>query len=28
VLHPGAQSISFDPQLASVPLGALWAVQA
>jgi uncharacterized protein len=28
VLHPGSQSISFDPQLASVPLGALWAVQA
>jgi uncharacterized protein len=27
VLHPGAQSISFDPQLASVPLGSLWAVQ-
>jgi uncharacterized protein len=28
VLHPGSQSISFDPQLASVPLGALWATQA
>ncbi len=28
VLHPGARSVSFDPQLASVPLGALWATQA
>ena len=28
VLHPGTQSIAFDPQLASVPLGALWATQA
>ena len=27
VLHPGKESIAFDPQLASVPLGALWAVQ-
>ena len=28
VLHPGTQSIAFDPQLASVPLGALWALWA
>ena len=28
VLHPGTQSIAFDPQLASVPLGAPWATQA
>ncbi len=27
VLHPGKESIAFDPQLASVPLGALWATQ-
>jgi uncharacterized protein len=27
VLHPGAQSISFDSQLTSVPLGALWATE-
>ena len=25
VLHPGAQSVVFDPQLASVPVTALWA---
>jgi uncharacterized protein len=25
VLHPGKESIAFDPQLASVPLAALWA---
>jgi uncharacterized protein len=28
VLHLGTQSISFDPQLASVPMSALWATQA
>ena len=27
VLHPGKESIAFDLQLASVPLGALWATQ-
>ena len=27
VLHPGKESVAFDPQLASVPLGALWATQ-
>ena len=25
VLHPGTQSVAFDPQLASVPVSALWA---
>ena len=27
VLHPGVQSIAFDPQLASVPIAALWAIE-
>ena len=25
VLHPGTQSVAFDPQLASLPVGVLWA---
>jgi uncharacterized protein len=25
VIHPGERSMSFDPQLASVPIGVLWA---
>jgi uncharacterized protein len=25
VLHPGIESVAFDPQLASIPIGALWA---
>jgi uncharacterized protein len=25
VIHPGEQSISFDPKLASVPIQVLWA---
>jgi uncharacterized protein len=28
VLHLGTQSISFDPQLASIPMSALWATHA
>jgi uncharacterized protein len=28
VLHPGVQTVAFDPQLASVPLSALWATEA
>ena len=27
VLHPGVQSVAFDPQLASVPVTALWAIE-
>ena len=27
VLHPGVQSVAFDPQLASIPVTALWATE-